>query len=242
MSHLLAVVALVAGLAQPSTVIADGHVDLGPRFVDGRWTVQIRDDSAIPPTWRTVSDVVLRAADTAKVEVPADPAYAFLGAPGTSVWLLPQVQRAGILWPGWNTQDPEVATKVGGEVTWKLHGVTGPGVFVLFLNGEFGAPQVVFDGAKPFPQETGIEPNSHVHGNWSFTATGLYVLDIEMSAGDLVDRTDLRIQVGDGAVPEKPVVTAAAVENKPVWFWWPIGGGALVVVVAGFVALRRKRG
>ncbi|WP_326810316.1 TIGR03773 family transporter-associated surface protein [Streptomyces scopuliridis] len=164
------------------TVIGDGHVDIGARFDHGSWTVQIRDDTTRPATWRNTTDVVLRVGDTAKIDVPESKEFGFLGTPGDPVWLLPQVQQDGVLWPGWNSQEPEVASTVDREVNWQLTGVEGPGDFVLFLNGSFGTPKILFDGRKKLPQETGIEVNSHVHGNWAFTEPGTYLLDVRMTA------------------------------------------------------------
>jgi putative ABC transporter-associated repeat protein len=189
-------------------VVGDGHVDIGPRFVDGTWALLVRDDTVDPSVWRHLSDAVLQATDAAVVEVPDDPDFAFLGSPGSSVWLLPQVQQPGIVWPGWNTQDPEVATTIDREVTWTLTGVDGPGEFVLFVNQEFGAPGVVFDSRDPYPQETGIDANTHVHGNWVFTAPGTYLLDIEMAASTLDGEEvsaagTLRVAVGDATDPQE---------------------------------------
>ncbi|WP_063837411.1 TIGR03773 family transporter-associated surface protein [Streptomyces sp. NRRL WC-3549] len=193
------------GTAEGRTVVPEGHVDMGPRFDEGTWTVQIRDDTARPATWRDPSDVVLQVKDTARTEVPESEEFGFLGDPGAQVWLLPQVQRDGVLWPGWNSQDPRVAADVEREVTWQLTDVQGPGRFVLFLNGSFGTPKVVFDSTKRLPQETGIEVNSHVHGNWAFTAPGTYLLGVRMSAttkdGKRHDgRSTLRFSVG----PQSP--------------------------------------
>jgi putative ABC transporter-associated repeat protein len=194
---------LPAAAAGSVVAIADGHIDMGPRMVDGAWKIQIRDDSATPGTWRPVPEVVLQAVGASSMTVPPGPQFAFLGASGAPVWLLPQVQRPGVLWPGWNTQDPSIASVLGREVTWVLHDVRGPGHFTLFLNGNFGTPEVVFDSSKPFPQETGIEANSHVHGNWAFSAPGSYALDIDMhtTAPDgrtVSDRQTLQVFVGDG--------------------------------------------
>lgn len=183
-------------------VIADGHVDLGPRFVDGKWTIQLRDDTVEPAVWRPLEDVVLQATGKTQVAVPADPAYSFLGKAGQKVWVIPQVQQAGVVWPGWNTQDAEVAKRVDREVTWSLEGVEGPGAFTLFLNSDFGKPAPVFDSRKPFPQQTGIDVNTHVHGNWTFDAAGTYLLDITMTAKltdgtTVTDRRHLRLHAGD---------------------------------------------
>src|SRR5687767_463943 len=77
-------------------VIEHGHVDLGPRFADGKWTVQLRDDTGGTPQWRALSDVVLHVPDAAKTTVPDDQAYSFLGDRGSSVWVLPQVEQSGV--------------------------------------------------------------------------------------------------------------------------------------------------
>lgn len=262
------------GAAQPSTtpapnepigtghtVIADGHVDLGPRFVDGAWRLQLRDDTSRPVVWRNLPDIVLHAVDTATVTLPPDPAFGFLGQAGTKVWVLPQTQQPGILWPGWNTQDPSVIGKLSREATWRLHAVAGPGHFALFLTGDFGAPRILFDSTKPYPQETGIEVGSHVHGNWAFSVPGVYVLDIEMLAstvdgGAVSDRKPLRIFVGSGD-PNAAFPTATAVTTSPAPAagspaatepgrtpWIAPGAAGLALVVAGSITLmwlRRKR-
>ncbi|MDQ7810926.1 TIGR03773 family transporter-associated surface protein [Amycolatopsis sp. A133] len=258
LAAVLAAAPAAAAAAAP-TVIADGHVDMGPRMVGGAWTIQLRDDTTRPATWRPLSDVVLQAGSASKMAVPPGPEYAFLGAPGAPVWLLPQVQRPGVLWPGWNTQDPSIAALVTREVTWRLHAVGGPGRFSLFLNGSFGKPEEVFDSGRPFPQETGIEAASHVHGNWAFSAPGGYTLDVEMrtaAAGGttLSDRQQLRIHVGDGdpagaflppptsGTPAAPrAVVAPREDDAANHGWWYLAGG---VVVAGAlaVALKARRG
>ncbi|MEU6441638.1 TIGR03773 family transporter-associated surface protein [Streptomyces sp. NPDC047046] len=247
------------------TVIGNGHVDIGPRFDDGRWTVQIRDDSAHPTVWRDTADVVLQVKDAARIEVPESKEFAFLGKPGDRVWLLPQVQQDGVLWPGWNSQEPRVAAEVEREVTWKLNRVRGPGDFVLFLNGSFGTPTVLFDGEKKFPQETGIDVNSHVHGNWAFSKPGTYLLDVSMIATTkdgarrhsertlqfsvgpqdpakaFVTRTAARTaSPAPGAGDQGSGTAAAGSSNSSATpLWW--GGGALLVVVAAGGALLWRR-
>ncbi|GAA2687319.1 MULTISPECIES: TIGR03773 family transporter-associated surface protein [Actinosynnema] len=276
MSRLIAAAAVVAAVAVAAiapaaqaqaqaqdgerVVIADGHVDLGPRVVDGKWVVQLRDDSGAEPVWREPGDVVLHVPDSVRTVVPDDPAYAFLGTAGSEVWVLPQAQSAGVVWPGWNTQDPSIAGSGGREVDWRLHGVTGPGGFELFLNGNFGKPEVVFSGAKGFPQETGVELGTHAHGNWVFTAPGSYALDVEMAAADgRADRAVLRVHVGGGDPNAAFAVTppsggaptgeesaggesasgesAGGEREQTPWPW--IGGAAAAVLAIGFL-LRRK--
>lgn len=220
-----AIAAPVSAHAQPASApsqagpadevtIAEGHLDMGPRLIDGRWTIQVRDDTVQPVVWRPLEKVTLRGTEKAKLAVPSSSQFAFLGQPGSSVWLLPQVQQPGIVWPGWNTQAPEIVERMGREVTWKLHSVQGPGTFHLFLNENFANPRILFDSTKPFPQETGIETNTHVHGAWAFSAPGRYQLGISME-GVAKDGTKyygtgtVRINVGSdaeiAAAPTGPV-------------------------------------
>jgi len=190
-----------AAPATGRTVIADGHVDMGPQLDGNTWRIRLRDDTASPPVWRELSDVVLHAVDKTKAKVPPGAAYSFLGPAGSEVWMLPQAQQAGIVWPGWNTQDPSVVNGVTGDVTWRLTSVTGPGRFALFLTGSFGQPEVLFDSGRSLPQHLRVPLNTHAHGSWAFTRPGVYRLGIEMTAttragGAVSDRRTLTIAVG----------------------------------------------
>ncbi|MDT0269025.1 choice-of-anchor M domain-containing protein [Streptomyces sp. DSM 44915] len=181
-----------------------GHVDIGPRFVDGQWRVQGRDDSQSPPVWRALTDVVTRVTDAAVQQAPDEPDFAFLDAePGSDLYVIPQTQAPEVVWLGWNTQDPEVMERVDRGVTLTMHGVEGPGHLAVFLqNGALGAPEVLWDGDAAGPQELWVDLNTHTHANWVFTEPGVYVLDFEVSAelisGERVaDRAPLRFAVGD---------------------------------------------
>ncbi|GAB2975573.1 choice-of-anchor M domain-containing protein [Saccharothrix stipae] len=244
-------------LAQPAAhadapvVIADGHVDLGPRLVDGRWTLQLRDDTGAGPVWREPADVVLQVAEAARTTVPDDPAYAFLGAPGGDIWVLPQVQDQRVVWPGWNTQDPSIAEVVGREVDWRLHGVEGPGRFELFLTGNFGTPETIFSSDRPYPQETGVEAGTHVHGNWVFTAPGAYALDVEMATADgRADRATLNVHIGPGdpaaafaatgrSTPPSGTTEARTTAGPPL-VWLAVGGVLAAAAVAALVVRSRR--
>ncbi|WJK42875.1 TIGR03773 family transporter-associated surface protein [Solwaraspora sp. WMMA2056] len=199
--------ALAAAAQQDGSrvVIDDGHVDMGPELAGADWTIRLKDDTVSPPVWRELADVVLHVKDNAKITVPdnAD----FLGAPGDEVWLLPQGQRSGIVWPGWNTQHPSVVAGVRGQVTWTLAGVDGPGRFVLFLTGSFGESEVLFNSADRLPQRLDVPINTHAHGNWAFSEPGIYRLAFEMSAtttsgSTVTDSRTLTLAVGDATDPD----------------------------------------
>ena len=92
-----------------SAVIDTGHVDIGPRMVDGQWSVALRDDSGAHPVWRDPDRTVLRVSDAALMAAPTGSDYAFMGAQaGEQYYVVPQTQNPDVVWLGWNTQDPGV--------------------------------------------------------------------------------------------------------------------------------------
>lgn len=211
-------------------VLETGHVDMGPRFVDGSWRLLVHDDAArtdpsAASVWRTPERTVLRVVDAAVQQVPDDPAYAFVGAePGADVWVVPQTQDPDVVWLGWNTQDPEVMASVDRGVTLGLRGVQGPGTMTVYLqSGTFGAPQVLWDSRAAGPQDVWVDVNTHTHASWVFTAPGVYLVQVEVAA-DLLDgsrATDtqvLRVAVGSATSTDEaaaatwqgPAPTAAA--------------------------------
>ncbi len=205
-----------ASAAEQRRVVDDGHLDIGPKIENGQWRIQARDDTVSPPVWRELDEIALAVGDDVRIELPADQTYAFLGKPGDQVWVLPQVQRAGVVWPGWNTQDPSVVSGVAADVTWTVQDVKGPGRFWLFVSAAFGAPTVVFDGAKPWPQSTAVPRNVHAHGNWAFDAPGLYRLTMTMAGrsargASLTDTRTLVIAVGPQGRSAVPATGSGAV-------------------------------
>ena len=190
-------------------VLESGHADVGPRYRDGRWTIQIHDDGHVPPVWRSPDDAVLRVRDTARQPVPDDDAYGFLGEqPGTEVYVVPQTQRQDVVWIGWNTQDPGVLRSITRGVTMTLRGVQGPGQLSVYLqSGSLGAPEVLWTSAKPEAQPLWVETNTHTHANWVFGEPGSYLVAVDISA-DLTDGNTvtgsavLRFAVGDTTDPE----------------------------------------
>lgn len=197
--------------------ISAGHVDMGPKFVEGSWELMFHDDSTDTPVWRDPADVVLKGGDAAKMQVPDDPRYSFVQAgAGSEVFVIPQTELAGVVWPGWNTQDPEVVGRLGRGVTFTLEGVEGPGGFTLYLeNGNFGAPQVLWTSDSGEPQDIWVEPNVHTHANWVFTRSGVYFVTVrvhaELADGTTVEDTArLQFAVGSQTTAEQVFDAASA--------------------------------
>lgn len=174
-------------------VLDAGHVDMGPKFVDGQWRFLVHDDAAradagATSVWRYPDETVMHVLDSAQLTVPDDPAYEFLGAdPGSPVWVVPQTQNPDVVWLGWNTQDPEVMRTIDRGMTLSLTGVQGPGTLTTYLqSGSFGEPQVLFDSRVPDPQPAWVDVNTHTHANWVFTEPGVYLVRLQADA-DLID-------------------------------------------------------
>lgn len=189
-------------------VRGSGHLDFGPTLTDGTWRLQIHDDSEATSYWRDLDDVAIWVTDGAKLTVPDAQEFAFLPAdPGTEVYVIPQTQQPGIVWLGWNTQQPDALANMGQGVSVSITSVSGPGEASVFLqNGNFGAPDELWNTAE-LPGTIWMERNTHTHANWVFTAPGAYLLDVTFEA-DLSDGTSvsvsdsLRFAVGDATDPE----------------------------------------
>jgi surface-anchored protein len=146
----------------------------------------------------------VRVNDASILNVPDDPAYDFLGLPaGTPVHVVPQTQKSDVAWMGWNTQEPQFMSAVTGGVTLTLEGVQGPGDVVVYLqNGNFGAPDVLWNTRSAFPQDSWVEINTHTHANWTFSEPGVYLAKLSLStetlAGEPISTEGvLRFAVGD---------------------------------------------
>ncbi|NLU79253.1 hypothetical protein HCA58_12860 [Micromonospora sp. HNM0581] len=191
-------------LATGRTTLDAGHVDIGPRFVGDRWTLLIHDGTQAQPVWRDPDDTLLRVADAALQTVPDDPAYAFLGIEaGQQAYVVPQVQHQDVVWLGWNTQDPRVMQTVDRGATLTLLGVQGPGTLTTYLqSGNFAPPQPLWRSVEPKAQPFWVEVNTHTHANWVFSAPGVYLVAVQVTAdlinGEAVSETrTLRFAVGD---------------------------------------------
>lgn len=198
------------------TVVTDGHIDIGPRFLDEEWTMLARDDREVPSVWRDPAGTVLHLGDAAVLPAPDSPDFEFLGVePGTPLHVVPQTQAPDVVWLGWNTQDPAIRDVIDQGATLRLDAVDGPGdVFVFLQEGVAGPPNVLWDSGEPLPQELWMEVNTHVHANWVFTEPGTYQLDVTMLA-DLTDGTQAEDQstlvfaVGADTDPDQALALAA---------------------------------
>lgn len=200
-----------------SAVIGTGHVDIGPRMVDGQWSVALRDDSGAHPVWRDPDRTVLRVSDAALMAAPTGSDYAFMGAQaGEQYYVVPQTQNPDVVWLGWNTQDPGVVSAIDRGATMRIGSVSGPGRTWMFLqDGTFGKPRLLVDGQSGQAQDVWVDASTHVHANWVFTAPGVYTAALTFSARttdgqQLSASTTLRFAVGSQTSADEAFAAAPA--------------------------------
>ena len=195
--------------------IAVGHVDLGPRLIDGQWRAGLRHDAESGAVWRDPNQTVLRVSDAAVMTAPDSADYPFLAdVAGKPVYVVPQTQNPGVVWLGWNTQDPAVTATIDRGLTMRVGPVSGPGRAWLFLqSGTFGKPLLLADSGAA-PGDVWIDSGTHVHANWAFSAPGTYTATVTFlgttTAGEAVSAsTTLRFAVGDAASASEALAMAA---------------------------------
>ena len=195
--------------------ISAGHVDLGPRLIDGQWRAGLRHDAESGAVWRDPNQTVLRVNDAAIMTAPNSADYPFLAdVAGKPVYVVPQTQNPSVVWLGWNTQDPAVTATIDRGLTMRVGPVSGPGRAWLFLqSGTFGKPLLLADSAAA-PGDVWIDSGTHVHANWAFSQPGTYTATVTFlgttTAGEAVNAsTTLRFAVGDAASASEALAMAA---------------------------------
>ena len=195
--------------------ISVGHVDLGPRLIDGQWRAGLRHDAESGAVWRDPNQTVLRVRDAAIMTAPDSADYPFLAdVAGKPVYVIPQTQNPSVVWLGWNTQDPAVTATIDRGLTMRVGPVSGPGRAWLFLqSGTFGKPLLLADSGAA-PGDVWIDSGTHVHANWAFSAPGTYTATVTFlgttTAGEAVAAsTTLRFAVGDATSASEALAMAA---------------------------------
>lgn len=174
-------------LSTPVT-ISRGHVDLRAMDHKGEFTVALGDDSrqhATESVTRTIDSTTLAVTKLAKVKregnVLADPSYDVLGPKGSELYVLPQAQQPGRVWPGFSSETLDRAKYPEGA-TMTLTPVSAPKGGKWFAYTEnLGAIQKMYassDKASDIP----LPPGTHMHTAWAFTKPGTYTIDVTARA------------------------------------------------------------
>nr|WP_239145460.1 choice-of-anchor M domain-containing protein [Actinoplanes couchii] len=191
-------------LAAEAVVLAQGHTDaIDVHYEGGALKLKVKDDTISPAVVRDPADVTFQVLPAAETVVPDLPAFAFLGSPGSKIWMLPQVQDPALLWPGWNTTTLGSGVFAGDKVTISLTGVDGPGDVTLFDTNSLGTPNIKFRSNDGLPDKLDVPVHTHAHAGWVFSAPGTYTLKFQADA-TLANGTklstgpvDYRFVVGD---------------------------------------------
>ncbi|MEU6208182.1 choice-of-anchor M domain-containing protein [Micromonospora musae] len=185
MRHLLASgvlgVALVATAlpAQAATttstvVFKKGHLDVvDVAYEDGALEIGVHDEEN--DVEYGTDEVNLIVKRQAKVTVPADPAFAFLGTPGVSqVWILPEIQNPDLIWAGIAAEEIEAGVFTDDALTLSVQSVTGPGQFAIYTENAVGQPGILADSGDGLPDNIELTAGDHTHANWAFDKAGTY--------------------------------------------------------------------
>ena len=218
-----------------------GHVDVGPVISDGGATMTLVDDSRTHAT-----QTVLRDPESVRLSVPdhakhvrgdvsaaevrkaglsgrpvfPDHAYDFLGAKGTPVWVLPQNQTDGLVWPGFSTERMPTEDYPDG-VNLTLTPISAPdkGAWWAFTAGL--SNDVTMLGSSEKPHEIVNKAPAHIHNNWVFTKPGRYVIGVSASGKNAsgrfsVTQKKMTFVVGDEAATALPTPGGdAATPGRP---------------------------
>lgn len=242
-----------------------GHVDVASLVEDGELVTKVKDTTTEGvahateqgASWHDPEDTVFQLVPAAERQVPDRTQFRFLGEPGTRFWLAPETQNPAILWPGWSTEHIPDGTLQGG-MEWRLTAKDGPGDFFLYTSDPQsmeGAQLVRFNTSDGIDEHDVVPVGSrvHVHGNWAFTAEGVYCLAFERTANladgtPLADAFTLAVAVGETdptvidpahcdateepapTVPVAPAAPQASVNGDTVTVSWeaPADGGSAI--------------
>ncbi len=146
------------------------------------------------PGQRATNDQVYIVGTTnAKVNIPANPNYAFLGPAGTPTWILPQSQNTALPYLGLSAEDIPNGVFTD-PMQMQVVSVEGPGSFFVWSVSGVGQPptvkMIVTNGVvAPGYDHAAVFIGSHEHNNWAFSTNGLYRVTFRANGQFLSDTT-----------------------------------------------------
>ena len=168
--------------------INNGHVDLRAMEVDGKLSVALGDDSrqhAKESVLRTINSTTLEVTKLAKVKregnVLADESYDVLAPKGSELYVLPQGQQPGRVWPGFSSEALD-RVKYPEGATMTLTPVSAPEGGQWFAYTEnLGAINRMYASSEK-ASDVPLPPGTHMHTAWAFTKPGTYTIDVTARA------------------------------------------------------------
>lgn len=177
----LAAVAVATPAQAAPIVLAEGHVDVvDVAYEGGQLEIAIHDEET--DTEYEPSEVLLVAKKESATPVPTDPAFSFLGAPGATVYVLPDTETEGLLFPGLAAEEVESGVFLNDQVTIRFKQVVGPDGFSLFGYNPDGSPNKRVDSEDGLPDSIVLGAGAHAHTNWAFEKAGKYWIKVDATA------------------------------------------------------------
>ncbi len=167
--------------ATPATRLTSGHTDIGALYTTNGWELEVHAESLEKEF--EPGAALLQLPALTQTTVPTNAAFAFLGAAGAPVWVLPQVQHPKLLFLGLAAEEIEKGIFANDEIKFTLKKVEGPGHFFLYAVDGFRSPVIYWntrDGLSASDART-IVAGGHEDLNWAFTAPGYYRVTLEAS-------------------------------------------------------------
>lgn len=164
-------------------VLSEGHVDVvDVAYEGGALEISVHDETVEPGVERDPDDVLFVANPRSAATVPDDPRYAFLGSPGSTVYVLPEVQNESLLFPGLSTEELQSGLFTGDTVQVRFRQVVGPDGVSLFTTDPAGNPHVLVDSEDGLPDKVTLTVGTHLHENWAFEKAGWYAVKVDATA------------------------------------------------------------
>ncbi|MEV2237101.1 choice-of-anchor M domain-containing protein [Micromonospora sp. NPDC049891] len=171
------------GVPAPPVVLSAGHVDvIEVEYEDGELELGVHDDTVEPGVHRHHSEVVFVVKSQAKTTVPSGSAFGFLGAAGSPVWILPQVENEDLLFAGIATEELEEGVFDGDSVdltVQQLVSAPGGAHVAIYTEDLFGQPTVLANSRNGLPDVVDLPVGDHLHANWAFSKPGVYLLKVK---------------------------------------------------------------
>lgn len=197
----ICLVALVATVANAQVVYLDHqHMDFRLQYnpaAEGtnRLDIILGYDTGVDHFTATDQQVYIVGNTNAKLTIPANANYAFLGTPGAPIWILPQSQNIALPYLGTSAEDIPLDV-FNGPLNFELISVEGPGNFFAWANSGAGQPptlKFICTNGVVSTQFNVMNPltGSHEHYNWGFSTNGLYRITFRVTGQRIGQSTNI---------------------------------------------------
>lgn len=183
---LLALPPMIQAQSSPPVVVNQGHNPVEVFYEVGSWSFFV-DGTESGRGRLDPPQAVYHLTDATRLQIPANPRFAFLGKAGDPVWIAPHVENPALLFLGISGQRIAPGIFAGDRLGLRLTGVRGPGDFAMYgldSGGNVELYQSSRDGIGP-DETAPFGIGGHDHQNWAFNAPGHYDLTFK-AEGTLV--------------------------------------------------------